>query len=90
MEGIRQRESSLQSELESIGLQMVQKQHHAELQITIAEFLESVRENAQCLDAESRQKIARLLIKDVEIGRDSIKINHCIPLSKKTPTALNP
>ena len=83
MEGIRQRESSLQSELESIGLQMVQKQHHAELQITIAEFLESVRETAQCLDAESRQKIARLLIKDVEIGRDSIKINHCIPLSKK-------
>ncbi len=83
MEGIRQRESSLQSELESIGLQMVQKQQHAELQITIAEFLESVRENAQSLDVESRQKIARLLIKDVEIGRDSIKINHCIPLSKK-------
>ena len=82
---IRQRESALKTDLESIHLQLIQKQQYAHLHLSMTDFLQSLREHAEKLDAQSRQKVARLLIKDIQIGQHSIKINHSIPFSKKKP-----
>lgn len=42
-------------------------------------FLERLRTNAQTLDIAQRQRIMRLLVKEVIVGKDLITIKHSIP-----------
>ena len=46
---------------------------------TLSTFLESLRANVQTLDVRDRQRITRLLVKEVVVGDDSITIRHSIP-----------
>ncbi|MCI0733038.1 MAG: hypothetical protein L0Y38_04340 [Methylococcaceae bacterium] len=48
---------------------------------TLTAFLERLRKNAETLDIPERQRIMKLLVKEVIVGQDTITIKHSIPES---------
>jgi len=50
--------------------------------------LERLRSNADTLDMDQRQRIMRLLVKEVIVGKDLITIKHSIP-GQAAPTGGN-
>ena len=53
---------------------------------TLASFLARLRESAETLDIAERQRIVRLLVRNVLVGDDEIIIRHSIPMAR-TPRA---
>ena len=52
-----------------------------------AAFLARLRGAADTLSINERQRIVRLVVKDVLIGEDTITIRHSIPVQQGTPQA---
>ena len=76
---LRSREQRLHTELATLQTQVADQATYLRLAQTLSAFLESLRTNAQTLDVRERQRIARLLVKEVVVGHDSITIRHSIP-----------
>ncbi len=79
MPELRQREQRLQTELNTLQAQVADQETYLRLAQTLAAFLESLRAHAKTLDVQERQRITRLLVKEVVVGHDSITIRHSIP-----------
>jgi site-specific DNA recombinase len=79
MPALRQREQTLQTELESLSAQFADQAAYLRLAETLSAFLGRLRENVQILDVAERQRIVRLLVKEVVVGHDNITIRHSIP-----------
>ncbi len=65
MPPLRQREQAMQAELQAITNQTADRAAYLRLAETLTAFLERLRSNAQTLDIGQRQKIMRLLVKEV-------------------------
>ena len=52
---------------------------------TLTAFLARLRSAAETLSVIERQKIVRLLVKEVLVGEDTITIRHSIPLTSGSP-----
>ena len=76
---LRSRESRLKAELESITSQLADQATYLKLAHTLEDFLARFKDRAQNLDVSARQKVVRLLVKEVVVGRDKITIRHSIP-----------
>jgi len=83
MPELRQRESRLKAELESLSSQLADQATYLRLAHTLGEFLERLRTQTKGLDVLERQRVVRLLIKEVVVGDDSITIRHSIPNSQR-------
>lgn len=79
MPELRRREQSLQDELQALHTQVADQAAYLRLAQTLSTFLDSLRANVQTLDVPDRQRIARLLVKEVVVGHDTITIRHSIP-----------
>ncbi len=79
MPALRQRERTLRAELQAIADQATDRATFLRLAETLTTFLGRLRSAADTLDIIERQRIVRLVIKDILIGDDSIVIRHCIP-----------
>jgi len=84
---LRKRQSALQRELESLNLRSIEHNRLVEMSVSIERFTGQLRGSAQILDVEQKQKIVRLLVREVVVGPDSITIHHSIPLSDRGITA---
>lgn len=84
MPALRQREQALQAELESLNAQFADQAAYLRLAETLSAFLGRLRENVQTLDVAARQRIVRLLVKEVVVGQDSITIRHSIPSASRS------
>jgi site-specific DNA recombinase len=82
MPGLRQREQSLQGELQSLRDRTADEAAVLRLTETLASFLQRLRGTAETLDIAERRKILRLLVKEVLVGDDSITIRHSIPIPR--------
>jgi len=89
MPPLQQREQALQAELQAINNQTADRAAYLRLAETLTAFLERLRSNAQTLDISQRQRIMRLLVKEVIVGKDLITIKHSIPKQSAT-TGGNP
>ena len=85
MPELRQRERTLQTELRSIIDQISDRAIYLRLAETLSGFLARLRSSADTLDIMERQRIVRLVIKEVLIGDETIVIRHSIPLSSMPP-----
>jgi len=83
MPQLRQRESRLKAELESLSSQLADQATYLRLAHTLGEFLERLRTQVQGLDVLGRQRVVRLLVKEVVVGDDGITIRHSIPHSSQ-------
>ena len=90
MPELRQRERALQAELQSILDQVNDRAVYLRLAETLSGFLARLRTSADTLDIQERQRIVRLLVKEVLVGEETIVIRHSIPLSSKPPNDSDP
>ena len=79
----------MQAELQAINHQTADRAAYLQLAETLTAFLERLRSNADTLDMGQRQRIMRLLVKEVIVGKDLITIKHSIP-RQTAPTGGNP
>jgi site-specific DNA recombinase len=77
---LRQRQQSLSAELQAIADQTNDRAAFLRLAETLSAFLARLRNAAETLSVIERQKIVRLLVKDVLVGDDTIMIRHSIPI----------
>jgi site-specific DNA recombinase len=77
---LRQREQALRTELHSIAEQTRDRAAYLRLAETLSAFLARLRMAADTLDILERQRIVRLVVKEVLVGDDTIVIRHCIPV----------
>jgi len=81
----RQRQQALRAELQSIADQANDRAAFLRLAETLAAFLARLRSAADTLDVAERQRIVRLVVKEVLVGDDNIVIRHCIPAMSTPP-----
>ena len=88
---LRQREQTLRQELNALVEQTRDRAAHLRLAETLSAFLTRLRASAETLDIVERQRIVRLLVKEVLVNDDTIVIRHCIPVpSGPPPTGSGP
>jgi site-specific DNA recombinase len=90
MPSLRQREQALRAELQSIADQTRERTTYLRLAETLLAFLARLRVAADALDILERQRLVRLLIKEVLVGDDTIVIRHCIPVPSASPDESDP
>jgi site-specific DNA recombinase len=82
---LRQREQTLRGELQAIADQAADRATFLRLAETLTAFLGRLRSAADTLDVIERQRIVRLVVKEILIGDDTIVIRHCIPIGSFPP-----
>jgi site-specific DNA recombinase len=85
MPPLRQREQALRAEQQSIADQTRERATYLHLAETLTAFLARLRLAADTLDTVERQRLVRLVIKEVLVGDDTIVIRHCIPAPSGPP-----
>ncbi len=83
MPELRRRENATRAELQSIAGQTTDRAAYLRLAETLTAFLARLRSSAETLDIIERQRVVRLLVKEILVSDDRIVIRHSIPL----PTA---
>ena len=90
MPALRQRERALGAELQAIADQTQDRDMFLRLAETLTAFLARLHSAADTLDVLERQRIVRLVVKEVLIGEDTIIIRHSIPVASTHPTSGGP
>src|SRR5262249_12503945 len=90
MPALRQRAQTLHAELQSIADQTREGASYLRLAETLSAFLGRLRVAADTLDIAERQRIVRLIVKEVLVDGDTIIIRHCIPAPSGPPTGSGP
>src|SRR5216684_3605571 len=85
MPGLRQREQVLRAELQAIADQANDRAAFLRLAENLTAFLARLRGAADTLSITERQRIVRLVVKDVLIGDDTITIRHSISVPQQAP-----
>jgi site-specific DNA recombinase len=75
-----QRQKTLRAELQAIADQTNDRVGFLRLAETLTAFLARLRSAAETLSVIERQRIVRLLVKEVLVGEDTITIRHSIPI----------
>ena len=88
MPDLRARETSLRDQLQALDGQLADREVYLKLADDLDGFLAQLRTNAEGADVPERQRVLRLLVKDVLIGPDTITIRHRIPT--RTPATGQP
>ena len=87
---LQTRQRSIRSELETLETSELDRESQLALATTIEQFLQRMRQAAESLSILERQRIVRLLVREVRIGKDSVTICHSIPLNDLPPTGSDP
>ena len=77
---LRRQQQAIRSELQSLHMATEDQSRYLHLVHTLQEFRDRLRLRAENLEVLDRQKILRLLVKEVVVGMDSVTIRHCIRL----------
>ena len=85
MPALRHRQRTLSAELQAIADRTNDRATFLRLAETLTAFLARLRSAAETLSVIERQKIVRLLVKDVLVGEDTITIRHSIPIPSSPP-----
>ncbi len=86
MPELRAREQGMRAELQAILDQAADRMSFLRLAETLTAFLQRLRESAESLEITDRQRIVRLLVKEVLVDDDVITIRHSIPVQSTTPS----
>jgi site-specific DNA recombinase len=87
---LRARESNLRGQLDALEAQLADRDAYLKLADDLEGFLTQLRHNADHADVTERQRVLRLLVKDVLIGPEKITIRHRIPLRERPPDSNQP
>jgi site-specific DNA recombinase len=79
MPELRARETSLRSQLDALAAQLVDREVYLKLAEHLEGFLARLRDSAATATTSERQRVLRLLVRDILISPDRILIRHSIP-----------
>jgi site-specific DNA recombinase len=85
MPDLRAREASLRGQLSALDAKPADRDAYLRLADDQEGFLAQLRGNAATSTVEDRQKVLRLLVKDILIGPEKITIRHRIPTRGSSP-----
>jgi site-specific DNA recombinase len=85
MPTLRQRKQALRAELQAIADQASDRTAFLRLAETLTAFLTRLRSATESLSVIERQKIVRLLVKEILVGEETITIRHSIPIPSAPP-----
>ena len=85
MPGLRKRQEALKAELNSLEAASSNHKQFLRLAENIEDFLGRLRKTADSMSVRDRQKIIRLVVKEILVDLDTIKIMHSIPVSEVSP-----
>ena len=77
--GLRARQTSLRSQLDALDAQLADRDAYLKLADDLEGFLAQLRDKTGTASIPERQRVLRLLVKDVLIGPEKITIRHRIP-----------
>src|SRR5260221_13345678 len=90
MPRLRPRETSLRGQIEALDAQLADREAYLKLADDLEGFLAQLRTSAATSTVEERQRVLRLLVKDVLVGPEKITIRHRIPIRNQTATGRQP
>jgi site-specific DNA recombinase len=79
MPDLRARETSLCGQIDALDAQLVDREFYLKLADNLDRFLTQLRDKADLSSIQERQRVLRLLVKNVLIGPEKITIRHRIP-----------
>src|SRR6478752_3806243 len=80
MPDLRARETNLRNQIHALDAQLSDRKAYLTLAANLEGFLAQLHTNAEVSTVQQRQRVLRLLVKDVLIGPDKITIRHRIPI----------
>ncbi len=87
MPHLRARQASLHRQIDALDAQAADRDAYLKLADDLEGFLARLRTSAATATVEERQKVLRLLVKDILIGPEKITIRHRIPVRPDRPAA---
>jgi site-specific DNA recombinase len=87
MPDVRKREQAIRTELNAIENELADPAAYLRLAQTVTGFLARLHVTAKTLDVSDRQRIVRLLVKEIIVADDAIIIRHSIPGPSSTSPA---
>ncbi len=82
MPDLRKKEASLRAGLHALEARVAEQETYLQLAENLDGFLSRLRDAAATSSIQERQRIVRLLIKEVLVDPEQIVIRHCIPLPR--------
>jgi site-specific DNA recombinase len=84
MPELRTRETSVRHQLDAIDAQLADREVYLRLADNLEDFLTGLRNKAATATVADRQRVLRLLVKDVLVSPNKITIRHSIPVRHNT------
>jgi site-specific DNA recombinase len=84
MPHLRAREANLRGQIEALDAQAADQDAYLKLADDLDGFLAQLRGSAATASISERQRVLRLLVKDVLIGPEKITLRHRIPVRERT------
>ncbi len=75
---LRSRKNAASAQLEALESQLIDQEAYLKLAENLESFLTRLQERSQTLSVEKRQKVLRLVVKEVQVDDDRIVIKHSI------------
>jgi site-specific DNA recombinase len=90
MPDLRARQANLRGQLDALHAQLADREAYLTLASDLEGFLAQLRDQTEAAGIEDRQRVLRLLVKDVLITPKKITIRHRIPIPERTPPSNQP
>ena len=87
---LQARQKSIQSELRALEAAELDRGARLSLARSTEQFLGRLREGAKSLPLAERQRVVRLLVREVRVGKDEVTVCHSIPLTASPPDHSGP
>lgn len=84
---LKKREAALKTELQSLETNFIDQQRRLELTENIETLLKRLHQSANNLELTERQKILRLIVKEVVVSPEVVTIKHSIPVTHSSNNA---
>src|SRR6266704_3102633 len=82
---LRKQQLAIESEIRSLEMASEDQSRYLRLAETLSEFRGKLRARAETLDIVERQRILRLVVQEILVGSDTIRIRHSIPVADSGP-----
>ena len=90
MQGLRKKELSIKAELQALDARMIDQEIYLQLVHNVDDFLARIRKSAETLNVLERQKVLRLITKEILVGPDIVTIKHSIPTASPPSVPMTP
>jgi len=89
MPELRKQQQAVKAEQQSLQAASTDQAHCLWLGATLTGFCAQLRLRADTLEISAQQKILRLLVKEILVGKDTLTIRHSIPIPNAGPDPLS-